>query len=249
MALPVIRGASAALYPFKMTFSFLTGMGVFQSGAEQRSVKRPGIVKFEIPYANLTQAQKNTVKAAVTSANGQFDTTLTLTLGATTYTNLSLDSDDFVATESMNTIYAAPLKLSQIISQGISPGGLNSGFPRLTNGVLGILPFSQGKRWQTVSTQTEAGPKYTLAEFAGGWTGYPTDGLMHWRLDESALTDADTTIRINHFCANYGRAGQFAFADEDGTVYSKVRYGSDDLVVEYTGFNSSRITTELVQTN
>ena len=40
---------------------------------------------------------KNTLKAYAASAKGGFDTTGSLTIGATTYTNLSLDSDEFAA--------------------------------------------------------------------------------------------------------------------------------------------------------
>jgi hypothetical protein len=74
-------------------------------------------VKFDLPYANLTQAQKNTLKAALASAKGRDDQTLSLTIGATTYTNLGLDSDEWSATESETTRYAGPVSLSQQIGQ------------------------------------------------------------------------------------------------------------------------------------
>lgn len=249
MSLPVIRGTSAALYPFTATYSFLTLVGEMQNGYQQRSVKRQGIVRFELPYAKMTQSQKNTIKAAVTSAKGQFDTTLSLVLGATTYTNLSLDADDFEAVESVTKQYNAPLRLTQTIPQGITIGIPTSPFPALSNGTMGVLPFTQGKRFQSIVTKMEAGPKYTFAEFGGGLAGYPTDGLMHWSFDESMLSDTDTAIRVNHFCNNYGKAYKFPFTDEDGNVYTAAHYATDELVVQYMGVNNSRLKVSLEVTN
>jgi hypothetical protein len=241
-ALPVIRGASAALYPFQATYSFLTGTGPWENGAQQRWIKRPGaLVKFALPYAQLTQTQKNTVKTAISAAKGRFDNTLTLTLGAITYTNHGIDLDEWAATEAKTTQYAAPLKLTQAITQNLSPGTAGGAFPVLASGSIGVLPYTQKKRFQTIGQRVEAGPNYTLAEFGGGWTGYPTDGLMAWEFAESGLSDADTATRVAHFLANFGKAMNFQFTDEDGAAYSKTHYASDDLVINYRGVNDSSI--------
>jgi hypothetical protein len=214
MSLPVIRGTSAALYPYTMTISFATEVVQMQNGKQQRWVKRPVLVRFEVPYAALTQAQKNTVLAAVTSAKGQFDTTLSLTVGATTYTNLSLDSDDFTARESKTTQYEAPLKLSQVVGQNLSPGTAGQTFPALANGALCVLPYTQGKRFQTVATMTPGGTKQTYTEWGASLTGYPSNGLKFWELEESKLSDVDIATRIAHFIANWGRCFIFPVIDE-----------------------------------
>jgi len=247
--LPIIRGASAALYPFTMTFSFLTGVGEFQNGGQQRWAKRPGaLVKFELPYAVISQAAKNTVKTAVTSAKGQFDTTLSLTLNGVTYANLSLDSDVFSATEKITTQYDAPLKLTQAITQNLSPGAKGADFPTLANGCMGQLPYTQMKRFQTLATVHESGPKQTYPEFRGVLANYPTDGLLAWKFEEQNLSDVDLATRMNHFLANWGRLFAFKFTDEDAAFYTTTHYSSDDMVIRVSGPNDSSVTTMLEAT-
>lgn len=255
-ALPVVRGTSAALYPFTLAVIFRTVVGRFQNGSEQRSIAAPGgLIQVELPYAGMTQAQKNTVLSAVTAAKGSFDTTLTLTLGAITYANLNLDSDEFAAVESKTTQYNAPLKLSQTITQSLSPGSPGAAFPTLANGSMGSLPYTQRKMFQTVGTRVDAGPKYTTPEFGGGFTGYPGDGLMGWILEERMLTDADAATRMAHFIANWGRAYSFPFTDEDGTTYSHANgngsphYSADTMLFKYNGPNDTDVKVGIELTN
>jgi hypothetical protein len=249
-ALPVIRGASAALYPFRMTISFLTGVGAWQNGAQQRWIRRSaGLVRFDIPYGGLSLAQRNTVKAAISSAKGRFDNTLTLTLGSTTYTNLGIDNDEWAATESDSMLYDGPLRLMQSVGQNLSPGTPGTNFPTLANGAICILRYRQKKRYQTVAQRVESGANYTYAEFAGGLSGYPTDGLMAWDLEESSMSDADLATRIQHFIDNWGRAFSFTFTDEDAVAYPKTHYAMDDLVIDYRGPNDSSVKIGLEATN
>jgi hypothetical protein len=250
-ALPIIHGTSAANYPFSITYSFLTGIGQFQNGAQQRWIRQPGgLLKFAIPYAQLTQTQKNTVKAAFASAAGRFEQNLTLTIGATTYSNLGIDADEWAATESKTTQYAGPLKLTQQITQSLSPGTAGTAFPTLANGATGILPYTQKRRYQTVAQKVEAGPIYTLAEFGGGLTGYPgAGGLNAWEFNASMVSDADTATLVAHFIANWGRAFSFTFTDEDSVAYTKTHYAMDDLVVTYRGVNDSSLKIVLEATN
>jgi hypothetical protein len=201
MSLPVIRGTSAALYPYTMTISFLTGVGQWQNGAQQRWVRASGLVKFDLPYANLTQSQKNTLKSALASAKGRDNQTLSLTIGATTYTNLGLDSDEWSATESVTTRYAGPVSLSQQIGQNLSPGTAGTAFPTLANGAMGILPYVQKQRFQSVFQKVEAGPAYVTPEFGAGITGYPTGPLMAWEFNSQGVSDADIATLTAHFIA------------------------------------------------
>lgn len=249
--LPVIHGTSAANYPFTATYTFLTGVSAWQNGAQQRWPRQPGcLVKFQLPYGQMTQSQKNTLLGSglVTVAKGRFNTALSLTVGSTTWTNLVQDSDEWTAAEGKTTQYAAPLSISQTITQNLSPGSPGGAFPTLANGAIGMLPYRQKMRFQTVAQRLETGPTYTTAEFAGGITGYPTTGLMGWEFDYSTLTDADTATLVAHFIANWGRAFSFTFTDEDSTSYSKTHYAMDDLAVTYRGVNDSSVKVTLEAT-
>jgi hypothetical protein len=248
LALPVIRGTSAALYPFTMTVSFSTAMTPFQNGTQQRSARRLGLVRFSLTYAALTQAQKNTLRDAIDSAKGAAATDITLTLGGTTYTRLSLDSDIFVASEDTTLQYNCPLTLSQTVGQDLSPGPAGEAFPVLANGAMGQLPYIPRKRYQTVAQKMDAGPKWASSEFNGGLAGYPTDGLMSWTFDERHLSDEDLALRLAHFIANAGKLQAFAFTDEDSTVYLKTHYASDEMSITYSGPNDAAVRTELEAT-
>lgn len=217
--LPVIRGVSAANYPFDMTIGFLTGVGPWQNGEQQRWIRQPGgLVKVAIPYAQLTQAQKNTVKAAFTSAAGRYEQNLEISLpfggSLATFLNFGIDADEWAATEAKTTQYGGPLRLTQSITQSLSPGSPGGAFPTLANGTIGILPYVQKKRFQTVAQKVEAGPIYTFAEFAGGLSGYPKDGLMAWEFNMQLASDADVVTLAAHFIANWGMAYSFLFKDE-----------------------------------
>lgn len=247
--LPVIRGASAALYPFTMTISFKTLISRGQNGSERRQIMRPGLIEFEIPYSALTQAQKNTVKTAVSASKGRAGMDIQLTLGSTTYSNLQLQSDDFEASEKETMQYEAPLKLTQVIAQSLSPGTPGLAFPALANSAMSILPFTQRKSFQTSLAGVSAGAQYAAAEFGGSLTGYPADGLMGWILDEQHLTDADLATRQAHFIANWGMGYSFPFTDEDGTTYNAARYGADSLSFRYNAVNDSSVRIPIEVTN
>ena len=247
ITLPVIRGVSAAIYPFTQTISFSTLVTQNQNGKEQRSARRLGMVKFSIPYPVLTQAQKNTVRSAVDSALGAASTDITLAFGGTTYTHLSLDTDMFSGAENSTIQYDCPLSLSQSVRQDLSPGTSGTAFPTLANGAMCQLPYTQHKRFQTVA-QAANGIKWTRSEFGGSLSGYPTGGLPGWTLDERRLSDADLATRLAHFIANAGKFKAFTFTDEDGTAYTKTHYAMDEMVINYAGPNDAAVRIELEAT-
>jgi hypothetical protein len=261
--LPVFRGASAATYPFTMTVTFRTIVGRFQNGSEQRSIGNPGgLVQFEVPFANLSQTQKNALKAWLATAKGSFDTTGEITgpLGAglgglVTYFNLELDSDEFAASQNGPLVYSAPLKLSQSLTQNLLPGTPGAAFPTLANGAMSTLPYTQRQIWQTVKTRALGGAAYTTPEFGGGFAGYPTGALAGWVLDQRMLTDADAATLLAHFIANWGRGYSFAFVDEDSVTYSHANgngsphYSSDSLSFRYNGVNDTDVKIGIELTN
>ncbi len=63
-ALPVIRGTSTALYPFTHTYMAITVKSDYQSGNTSRVPGGFPLVRFELPFNPVSQANKNTLKAA-----------------------------------------------------------------------------------------------------------------------------------------------------------------------------------------
>lgn len=249
MSLPIIRGSSQALYPFKLSYMFSTLVNHYQNGSEQRCVRAPGRVRFELPYQHLKQAQKNSVFSGVAASRGQEDTTITITLGMTTYTGLSLDSDTVGASEGLPLVYEAPLSATQAIPQNLSPGTSGQPFPTLTYAPA-QRPYLQRQTWQTVVTEipNSFGAKWTYSEFGPGpiLQSYPTGALMSWEWTELSLSDADVATRVAHYIANYGMAYTFQFTDpDDSSVHSKVRYNFDTLVVQYNGIADTSIAIQL----
>jgi len=250
-ALPVIRGTSTALYPFTQTFICQTGVSDSQSANPTRWVKGPPLVKFEFPYNPLNKTEKDALKTALTSAKGEYDDSLSATLGATEYDYLTFDNDEFSASEPHSTIYGVKWTLMQTLPQNWSPGAWGGAFPTLANGLRGQLPYTQRKRFQTITAKVEAGPHYPYAEFGGGLTGFPSDGLMAWEFGNPVLSDADANTLIAHFLANWGNCFPFQFTDsqEDGVTYSNVYYASPQLVVTRVNVNHTSVGVSLVQMN
>jgi hypothetical protein len=247
-ALPSIRGGLAqVLYPFTQTFICQTGMSDSETATPARWVKGPPLVRFEFGYRPINQADRDTLKAAHGSAKGQFASDRTVTLSPTTYSHLSFDADEFSSVEQNNTLYGVRWSATQTLPQDLTPGASGAAYPTLTVGAMTELPFTQKKRFQTIVSKMESGPKYTFAEFGVGLTNFPADGLMAWEINEPKLDDTDTALRIAHFLANWGMAFSFPFTDEDGTTYNGVFYGSDTLTVNRIDVNLSSIRTTLVQ--
>ena len=251
-ALPVIRGPSTALYPFRQIYTAQTGVSNAQSGATARQVKGLPLLRFEFGFNPVTQAQKNTLKAAFNSAKGEFtggngSAGLTVTTDQT-YTDLGFDADEFAATEKVPTQYGVKWALNQALPQNLSPGASGGAYPLLGVGAMSLLPYTQKLRFQTIKSQMPSGPKYTYAEFGAGGL-FPTGGLMSWTLDEPVLIDTDVATKIAHWLANWGDAFPFTFTDEDSVEYSNVYYASPTLTIERVDWNRSHVITELVQMN
>lgn len=244
--LPVVRGTSTALYPFTQTYICLTGKSDAQSSAATRWVKGPPLVRFEFPYDQLKLADKNTLKAAFVSAKGQFTTNLSATPG-TEYDYLSFDEDEFAGAEAQSTLYGVKWVLAQTLPQNFSPGTSGGAYPTLSTGAISQLPYTQKKRFQTIASKMESGPKYTYAEFGAGLTGFPTDGLMAWEFNETHLSDSEVTGKVAHFLANWGDCFPFTFTDEDSTTYSHVYYASPQLTITRVAPNQASIRTGLIQ--
>jgi hypothetical protein len=250
--LPIIRGSSSALYPFRQVYTAQTSISDAEAGNTSRSVKGLPLLHFELGYNPVTQAQKNALKAAFAGQQGEFtggdgSAGLTLTTDQT-YTDLGFDADEFAAMETVSTQYAVRWALTQALPQNFAPGPSGGAYPLLAIGAMSLLPYTQKLRFQTIVSQMPSGPKYTAAEFGAGGL-FPAGGLMSWTLDEPVLIDADVNTKIAHWLANWGDCFPFTFTDEDSVEYSNVYYASPTLIIERQDVNRSRITTGLIQMN
>lgn len=247
--LPIVRGTTSALYPFTQTFHCFTGKSDSEAAKAIRWVSSPPVVTFELPYNPLTQTQKNALKSYFTSSKGQFDKLSQITIAGATYTGLSFDTDEWQVVEQGPTVYNSKWSLTQTVPQNFSPGSSGGAFPTLSTGAISQRPWTQKKRFKTIVSRGPYSSKHTLAMYAGGWTNFPSDGLMGWQNTYPSLTDSETTSIVNHFLANWGDCFPFTYTDEDGTVYSNIYYASPDLVIKRNQPNSSNITISLVQMN
>ena len=245
--LPIVRGTSTALYPFTQRFIANTGKSDSIGAKTARWVKSPPLVQFELRYKPVSEADKNTLKSFFSTSKGQYATNLSLTTDLA-YGNVSLSSDEFESVESGSTLYETSWVVKQTIPQNLSPGSSGGAYPTLASGAICQRPYTQKVRYQTIVSQVPAGPKRTFAEF-GSTSNFPSAGLMSWQFDEPMLLDADVSTKISHWLANWGDCFPFTFTDEDGTMYSKVYYGSNELVIERSGVDQNRIVTNLVQMN
>src|SRR5438067_1903304 len=97
--LPYLRNTSGTLnaqvlYPFDRMVSFSTKVTTFANGSEQRWALRPPFCNFDIPMNQLLAADKAAWLTFFGNVKGRFASDLSITLGSTTYANLTLASDD-----------------------------------------------------------------------------------------------------------------------------------------------------------
>ncbi len=246
--LPIVRGSSAALYPFTQTFTAQTGISDGENGSATRWVKGPPLVRFELQSPRLRQADKNTLKAFFTSAKGQMANDLQLTTYQA-WNNLSFDDNEFASIENASTRYDVAWKLTQTLPQNFSPGSPIAAYPTLIAGSISKLPYTQRRRFNTITSKLPSGPKYSLAEYGGTFSNFPgNNGLMAWALDQVNLLDSEVNTLLAHFLTNWGNAMPFTFTDEDAVTYTKVYYGSPELTIRWNRKNSAEIRTTLIQT-
>jgi len=245
MPLPLVRNGNAQLlYPFQRSMTYNTKVAIFQNGAEQRAKTRGCLASFSLEYSKLVQSDKDAIRAAVASAKGTFDSSLSLTLGATTYGNLALEDDSWTGAEHESTQYGTALRLRQTKPQTVVPAtvGTIPAFPALASGALAMRPYTQIDRHSTLRNDMESGKRFAYSYFGSGLTGMPTRSLKGWILAYSVLQDADVATLEAFFHWAWGRYAGFQYTDADnGTVYSNVRFDQDALLIEYQGFNRTSL--------
>jgi len=251
--LPLVRVSAQALYPVTRRVEFLTDVAIATDFTEQRSKARPPLTRFVFPYTQINATDLATMRSFLESQKGPFDTSWSVTLGATTYSNLVLEDDAFSATEaaSTQTTYSFTLRARQVKNPGYTCGSPGAAFPALANGLRTQLPYTQLRRYAVMKNDNPlSGNAFRWTWFGGGLTGFPTGSLHGWVLSFPVLSDADLSTIETHFRNNWGRYGTFTFRDpESGTDYTKCRYDQDALEIVHSQPNVNSLTLRVMETN
>ncbi len=251
-AIPAVRGTAQALYPVTRIVEFDTAIEMGANATERRHKRRQVLNRFILPYSRIDSTDLATMRAAMASAKGQYDTTLTLTLGSTTYSNLTMEDDRFTVTEEdeTRTTVAFGLKLRQTANRGNAAPSWSSSFPAMACGAVTQLPYSRTDRHSTIKADQASGPRYSYSLYGGGLSGFPTGALHTWELNFPAISDADLATIENHFRAAWGRYRAFSFTDPDTAVtYSKCRYDSDVMEIRHIQPNLSSTVLRIAEYN
>lgn len=214
MALPTVWNGQPALGQVVRTISTQTLKATFWNGTEQRGIGRGVLVNFTIPFDTVGRADKDALRLAVAAAGGKFDGTLSFAFLGNTYTNLTLTEDSFQALEKTDGQWGIELHLRQTIPQGLT-GTPITVFPSLSAGPTVELPYGQGERYQTDSSESSSGMHYAFRWFGAGLTGFPQRGLRRWPLSYPVLSDADLATIESAFIGVNGQTYPFTFVDPD----------------------------------
>lgn len=251
ISIPNVRGNAQALAPVTRTVSYDTDIAQFQNGTEQRFVKRLALVSFGLPYNRITKSDKNALATFFANANGQFTTTLQLTLGTTVYSNLTVVSNDdaFSAIESPTTLYSTNLTLRQVVPGAVTAVGTGT-FPTLNNGVMSQLPFTEASIVFNTTADMPTGERWSWAWYQAGLTGFPTRPLKRWVLNNPALSDSDLLVLEHYFNYCQGRYKHFSFTSpEDNTTYPNCRFDTDSLQINITIPNNNNVSFAICEFN
>jgi hypothetical protein len=113
-AFPTLSTGNVAMYPLVESIRTATHVVQFGDGSEQRWRKRPSLRAFELRWTGIKKADVDTLETFFINAKGAFDTTHSLVLSGVTYSNLAIDTDDFVALERTNGVYDIALRVVQV---------------------------------------------------------------------------------------------------------------------------------------
>lgn len=249
LPLPILRNTTGTLnaqvlYPFVRVTSCLTTVTTFQNASEQRSVERPPLYGFQIPMSSMLAVDKLAWLNFHVSAVGRAHTDLTLSLGGTTYSNLTLLSDLLDAVQKDAVIYDQVASLRQVAAVNFSsytPPTPAVIYPNLRFG-LGSpssssteIPFHQSSNFLTSVGDSPYGPRYTFSWYNPGspLSGFPSTYLRSWKLSYPLLTDADVAIIENQFLGCQGRYSLFNFTDPTpvASLIVSTSSGSSSVVV------------------
>jgi hypothetical protein len=222
-------------HPVTRSLEFQTLVGQGEDGSEQRSMIHAGRESWQLSYPHLSLAERDTLITAFEAAKGSFDETLSFTFLGTTFTGCYFDADKFSAVESLPKLFAANVKLCQVIRAPDS-GSFPSDFPALTSGAKMQRPYTYERGFDNVSVRTEGG-RYNYYR--------RPSSLRTWSAGGPLLSTTEAQAIWDMFRLAAGRFRSFGFTDPDsGTRYANCRFGLDTLDWRMTdnGQNSIQVT-------
>ena len=263
--LPILRNTTGTfnaqvLYPFTRTVRFRTTVNSFMSGAEQRWPNTPPLYDFVLPMTALESADKAAWLSFFSNAAqvGRFGTIGSITIGSTTYSNLTLLSDDLSVSNPSSRIFNQQVELRQVNGYPWTPtsgypwsppaSGLT--YPTFSFGGVAEQPFTQVTRYLTSVGDNPNGPRYTYQWYQNSLPNMPTGSLRSWKISYGLLSQADMDTLEGFFTTVMGMAYSFSFTDPlTGSPLTGVRFENDSLEVHYVCPNQFSTSVSLIQTN
>ena len=233
---PTLIGGHSVMYPFRVRYSCLTRVLKATNGAEQRFVVRPAMVEMDLTYRNLAQADVDAIDNFFDSQKGAFDSTWNLAFGGNTYTKMRFLEDQIRWEETLPNRWTTRLRCS-----GFHPTvtGAPATFPPLDSGAVTQRPWSKRRVYDTNHNDLEVGVRHALAFRGGGLSNFPTGPARAWDVQYPSISATEAERLVKFFLSQNGRSGVFDFTDPDTSVtYNGCRFASDDLEVQYVGFNN-----------
>lgn len=250
--LPTLRSTvQQALYPFTRHITFLTEVMQFAGAQEQRWPTRPPLYMFDLPMSILVKSDRDTWLSFFTARNGRAARDITLTLGATTYSNLTLMADDLGQTVRSALLFDQKVSLRQVQNGTWTAPSPGTTFPTITDlGAVAEMPYTISPVVLTGVSDNEFGPRFVFQYYGAGLTNFPSGALQKVAIEYPLLTDAGALDLETFFTSVQGKAYTFDFVDPiSGTTYHNFRFDMDTLSMNYITKNQNSTKIVLVQTN
>ena len=242
----VFNGIGFAQYPVTREIVFDTRVDIAANGSEQRFVNNVPLFRFKFPYNSLLGTDQAALLAFFNTQMGAAFSDWSAVLGTQTYANLAFDHDTVQFSQIDPLLWSLQLGFRQTQNPGY-PIPSAGAFPVFTSGKRFQRPFAPVWRNLTAFGDSPTGTRYAYRFYGAGLTGFPTTQLRGWELSYPVLSDADVAILEQHFVGSQGRLASFDFYDDQGTLQSFCRYGTDVLSLSYLGPNRTQAAFSVLQ--
>jgi hypothetical protein len=111
---PTLSSGTTVIGPLNATVSMPVEILKFESGAEQRFRSAKKLVSFRLDYSGISKADMVLLRDFYNTAKGSFDTTWSIAIDGTTYSNMTFVSEKFSARESTRGRYDVMLEARQV---------------------------------------------------------------------------------------------------------------------------------------
>jgi hypothetical protein len=226
-------------YPLQRTVRVASRVAEFLDGSEQRFRAGPVLNAFSFTLANIPIEQVDDVRDWFLAAKGAYDTTLTLAVGAATFPNMCLESDELAVTEEQPTRFSLSLAMRQVAPSGSWPS-VTAVFPGISGGRLVQRPWSGKDRFLTTRNDLASGARYSYYE-----RGTP---LRAWDAAYSCITVANLTTLMEFFVGMGGKLGAFEMTDpETLDTFSNCRFDTDEFRATYVDAGHCSVSLPIVE--